>query len=325
MTTTTTKKTKTPKTEKALVKEELSDFDSWTPEQKQAWATKQLNESVGEGFEIMTASEFKERLPELFPEEDVEPSNSDLILGDEGDQLTVQALNDRIVSGYGGAGVDPEFDRSSPYNQGMRESCALHVAEHKNAAKASELERLKEVFDTVKTVQGIVSISRVTTSKAEGWKCIHKQLLDKEGDAEVTTTASTVSDEVGRIFNDLVPDLIELGGLDKVIWDQAEITKVCFPVRVKEKITNLVICGVNPGGYGKQPISVPVTFMECPADTQAKIQRLELAISVWLEWRILEAKKRPLQTSLFDLPKPSSAEISAELVSKVLESLGVEE
>lgn len=246
------------KTEKAIAKQELSSFDTWSDEEKAEWAAKNTGEL------------------ELFPEDLIEPDGG-LILDAETATLLGRELLDE----------EAEFGKLSEVLQPQ--------------GTESRIDRIVKAFDSVKTVQGIVSISRVTTVKNEGWKCIHRELLDRDSDAEVTTTAPNANEIIGRIFNDLVPHLIELGGLDKLIWGQAEITKVAFPVKKGDKTTNLVISGINPGRYGRQSICVSVVFIECPPGTQLIIQTLEAAVSFWLEDRLLKAKKKPLQTNLFEL------------------------
>lgn len=249
------------KTEKAIAREELSSFDSWTEEQKASWAARNTGDL------------------ELFPEDEGACSSNDQDLA-----LSAEAA---IQLGQEILDEEAKFGKLSE---------TLTQTELKET-----IDRISKAFDEIKTVQGIISISRITTTKQEGWKCIHRELLDSDSDAEVTTTASYANATIGQIFNDLVPHIIELAGLDPVTWHQSEITKVVFPVKKGDKITNLVISGVNPGAYGRQPICVPVVFTECPPDTRLIIKSLEAAVSMWLEHRLLEAKKRPSQTSLFDL------------------------
>jgi hypothetical protein len=158
---------------------------------------------------------------------------------------------------------------------------------------------LQIAFDAVKTVQSIVSLQKITSTKVEGWKCVHRELLDRESGKLIETTSSSISAEVGMIFNRLVADLIELQGLDPVLWSGAEITKVRFPTDKGDgKFSDYSIHGVNPGAYGLMAARPSCQMSDCPPRVKENAKMLSLAICAWLERRILEATKTPLQLNL---------------------------
>jgi hypothetical protein len=286
----------------------LPSFNEWSEEEKKAWAAEQAG---------------LPELPELFPEdnegEDDFFSESDEI--SDVSELTLKndetVINNEDAEGIEGLGAHfKEVDAID--KKRMQEALAEDAANLRlggeiirrrgllNDATNTEspedkLNRIQAAFDDVKTVQGIITIARVTTAKVEGWKCLYRQLLDKESDAEVSITGKSSSELVGAIFNDMVSDLIELAGLDKTVWDSAEITKVRFPQTKDGKVSNLMISGINPGVYGQQSVTCSVALTDCLPNTQARVKKLEIAVSAWVERRILEAEKKPLQASLFDM------------------------